>query len=190
MQAALPISPPKHAELNADDLEYARRYARRKAAWLVETVGFPEADREDLEQDLVIEAFKLVPKFVPTRGTLHAFVRATIWAAVGRLLRKHNRRQENCSIQAFEMPELITVAHKEGAVKTYTNDAEHLRVDLDDFLTTLPPRLRELCRRLKTQSWVAALKAMQISRSDEQKLRRELQELFTEAGYSPACLPN
>ena len=104
------------------------------------------------------------------------------------MLRKRDRRNENFSEEPTDSDELRALADRQVSVSTRAGECEPLYVDLEGFLATLSPRMRELCHRLKTQSWNAALKAMHLSADLMPKLQRELREQFSKAGFSPADL--
>lgn len=176
------------AEPSDDTLSLIYRHARRKAAWLVKRAGFPQSDREDIEQELVLHLLGQMEKYDPKQGTLNAFVREVLFTYAGEMLRRRERRQDCCTITLLPMPEMVRVSDEQTTSQPNAPDHEHVRIEVGDFLETLPPTLRELCERLKTQSWRAALQAMGFPYHCMPKLQQELQERFAEAGFSPSSL--
>ena len=48
--------------------EYAVRIIKYKARQLVGRVGFTESDREDLEQEMILDLLQRLPKYDPARA--------------------------------------------------------------------------------------------------------------------------
>jgi len=57
--------------------EYAVKLIKHKARQLVGRAGFVDADRHDLEQDMVIDLLRRLPRFDPTLASASAPVRST-----------------------------------------------------------------------------------------------------------------
>jgi len=54
--------------------DYAVQLIKYKARQLVGRVGFTESDREDLEQEMVLDLLRRLPKFDPKRAGRNTFI--------------------------------------------------------------------------------------------------------------------
>ena len=66
---------------------YATRYARRKAEELVGHFGFTESDRDDIEQELLLDLLERCSNFDPQRAEPRAFITLVVQRKISTMIR-------------------------------------------------------------------------------------------------------
>ena len=76
--------------------EYAVQLIRYKARQLVGRVGFTESDRDDLEQELMLDLLRRLPKYNPDRAQRNTFIARVVEHKIATIIRiaesRHARR--------------------------------------------------------------------------------------------------
>jgi RNA polymerase sigma-70 factor (ECF subfamily) len=144
---------------------------RRKVRQIVRRTALNPSDREDLEQDIVLEILRRLPAFDETRGKREAFIRVLLNHAVADLIRK---------LLSRKVPVPLTL--DELAVDDPGERLVSLAQDVETVLTGLPLHLREIAELLKTLSITKAARELGMPRATLQDRVRVLRQRFEQAG--------
>jgi RNA polymerase sigma-70 factor (ECF subfamily) len=179
--------------------DYAVQLIKYKARQLVGRVGFTESDREDLEQEMVLDLLRRLPKFDPKRAGRNTFIArivehkvATIIEAQKAGMRDYrlcscslNDRledEEGRSIERMETIDQEDYLRRTGKLSRPMSELRHLSIDLRIAVQTLPPELRELCKRLQTESVTEISRDTGIPRGTIYESIKKLRAIFEDAG--------
>lgn len=179
--------------------DYAVQLIKYKARQLVGRVGFTESDREDLEQEMVLDLLRRLPKFDPKRAGRNTFIArivehkvATIIEAQKAGMRDYrlcscslNDRledEEGRSIERMETIDQEDYLRRTGKLSHPMSELRNLSIDLRSAVQTLPPELRELCKRLQTESVTEISRDTGIPRGTIYESIKKLRAVFEDAG--------
>ena len=179
--------------------DYAVQLIKYKARQLVGRVGFTESDREDLEQEMVLDLLRRLPKFDPKRAGRNTFIArivehkvATIIEAQKAGMRDYrlcscslNDRLEDEEGRSIERMETINqedYLRRTGKLSRPMSELRNLSIDLRSAVQTLPPELRELCKRLQTESVTEISRDTGIPRGTIYESIKKLRAIFEDAG--------
>ena len=179
--------------------DYAVQIIRYKARQLVGRVGFTESDRQDLEQEMMFDLLRRLPKFKPERAQRNTFIArivehkvATIIEAQKAGMRDYrlcscslNDRledEEGRSIERMETIDQEDYLRRTGKLSRPMSELRNLSIDLRSAVQTLPPELRELCKRLQTESVTEISRDTGIPRGTIYESIKKLRTLFEDAG--------
>jgi RNA polymerase sigma-70 factor (ECF subfamily) len=146
--------------------EYAVRLIRRKARQLVGRAGFVEADRHDIEQDMMIDLLRRLPRFDPAIAQRQTFIVRIVEHRVATIIEAQKaglrdfrrcagsldeRRADHDGAAGDGPPVLDEKEYLRGTLAAVDRelDLHHLRIDLDRVFSDLPVDLRDLCVRLQ-----------------------------------------
>lgn len=136
--------------MDALPLTFVLKLARIKA----HQIG-PPSEREDVEQDLVLEVLVRFPAFDPIRGNSEAFVEQVVKGKVSKIIR--DRQREKRSGQRRPMPERVDRGD-------FVRDAD-LRMDLEEVLRDVPVTLHDACDQLRRETVSEAARNIGVPRS-------------------------
>jgi len=179
--------------------DYAVQLIKYKARQLVGRVGFTESDREDLEQEMVLDLLRRLPKFDPKRAGRNTFIArivehkvATIIEAQKAGMRDYrlcscslNDRledEEGRSIERMETIDQEDYLRRTGKLSRPMSELRNLSIDLRSAVQALPPELRELCKRLQTKSVTEISRDTGIPRGTIYESIKKLRAIFEDAG--------
>jgi len=179
--------------------DYAVQLIKYKARQLVGRVGFTESDREDLEQEMVLDLLRRLPKFDPKRAGRNTFIArivehkvATIIEAQKAGMRDYrlcscslNDRledEEGRSIERMETIDQEDYLRRTGKLSRPMSELRNLSIDLRSAVQALPPELRELCKRLQTESVTEISRDTGIPRGTIYESIKKLRAIFEDAG--------
>jgi len=179
--------------------DYAVQLIKYKARQLVGRVGFTESDREDLEQEMILDLLRRLPKFDPKRAGRNTFIArivehkvATIIEAQKAGMRDYrlcscslNDRledEEGRSIERMETIDQEDYLRRTGKLSRPMSELRNLSIDLRRAVQTLPPELRELCKRLQTESVTEISRDTGIPRGTIYESIKKLRAIFEDAG--------
>jgi len=145
--------------------EYAVRIIKFKARQLVGRVGFTESDREDLEQEMILDLLQRLPKYNPDRAQRNTFIARVVEHKIATIIeaRKAGLRDYrlcNCSLnerledeEGGSVERMETIDQEDylrltAGLSRSTAELRDLSIDVRQTIEKLPPELRELCRRL------------------------------------------
>lgn len=178
---------------------YAVRIIRHKARQLIGHAGFTKSDRDDIEQEMVIDLLRRLPKFDPERAQLNTFIArivehkvATLIEAQEAAVRDHRccacSLNENLEGEDGETLERVEIVDQDdyllrtGRISIPTLEAQETSIDLETFLARLPPELRTLCKRLQTETVAEIVRDTGTPRSTIYEAFKKLRRLLEEAG--------
>jgi len=141
---------------------YAVRLIRQKAGELAGKYGWSRSDREDIEQELLLDL-----KFDPARAQLSTFIRRLVEHKVASMIEaqratRRDYRKSRGSLNAVlldgegggvEFGATLTGDEaRKGAPRLSPEERRDLRIDQRRAVDELPPHLRDLARRLVRSS--------------------------------------
>jgi len=180
--------------------EYAVRIITFKAQQLVGRVGFSESDREDIEQDLLLDLLQRLPRYNPERSQRTTFISrvvdhriATIIEARKAGLRDYrictcslNDLQENKEdggcVERVETIDQDDYFLSMGTISRASSELRDLSLDLRDALEKLPPNVRDLCLRLATDTVSEISRDRGIPRGTVYEGIRKIRAIFEDSG--------
>ena len=149
---------------------YAAGLIRFKARQLVGKAGFTASDREDLEQEMILDLLRRLPKYDPKRAPAQ-HVSSPGWSSTGSPPSSKRKkagirdyRRCRCSLNdCFEDEDGRLVERAEtfdqedyllrtGTQSRSSEELNRLTIDVVAILEGLPHELRNLCRRLKAET--------------------------------------
>lgn len=178
---------------------YAVQLIKFKAMQMVGKSGFGEDDREDLEQELAADLLKRLPKFNPVRAQLNTFINRIVNHRVSTLIEAQKAKQRNFRLRGGSLNEVVdqgtngiveridevdTDEYSMWAGKSARTVEElmEMAIDINGFLADLPPNLRELCERLKTENVTDISRDTGIPRGTIYESITKLKGMFERAG--------
>ena len=186
---------------NSDDGidPYAAGLIRFKARRLVGQAGFTASDREDIEQELILDLLRRLPKYNPKRAQLNTFIARVVEHRLASLIEAQKAgirdyRRCRCSLnECFEDADGRSVEREDtfdqedyllrtGAQSRPSEELNRLAIDVAAVLETLPPELRELCRRLKAETVTEISRDTGVPRGTIYESIKKLREIFKDAG--------
>ena len=186
---------------NSDDGidPYAAGLIRFKARRLVGQAGFTASDREDIEQELILDLLRRLPKYNPKRAQLNTFIARVVEHRLASLIEAQKAgirdyRRCRCSLnERFEDADGRSVERvdtfdqedyllRTGAQSRPSEELNRLAIDVATVLETLPPELRELCRRLKAETVTEISRDTGVPRGTIYESIKKLREIFKDVG--------
>ena len=186
---------------NSDDGidPYAARLIKYKARKLVGKAGFTASDREDIEQELTLDLLRRLPKYNPKRAQLNTFIARVVEHRLASLIEAQKAgirdyRRCRCSLnECFEDADGRSVERvdtfdqedyllRTGGQSRPSEELSALAIDVAAVLETLPPELRELCRRLKAETVTEISRDTGVPRGTIYESIKKLREIFKDAG--------
>ena len=179
--------------------EYAVRLIKYKSAQLAGQAGFRVSDRDDLEQELVFDLWRRLPRYDPARARRNTFIARVVEHKIASLIEARkagmrdyrrcrcslNDRIEDADGRSLERGETIDQDDyllRTGARSRPAEELQALALDVATFLETLPPELRELCRRLEAETVSEISRATGVPRGTLYESIKKLRKICEEAG--------
>jgi len=179
--------------------DYAVRLIRHKARQLVRRPDFSESDRQDIEQELVLDLLRRLPKYRPERAQRSTFIARVIEHKIASLLhdrraqkRGGGRRTRSLSDEgtdddgkAVELGDTVSeddYFRRTGAQPLCAAHACDLCMDVEAIVAHLPPRLRKLCHLLKSMPMADAARELSVPRTTLYDDVGKVREIFEDAG--------
>lgn len=185
---------------------YAVRLIKHKARQLVGRPGFVEADRHDLEQELVLDLLRRLPRFDPAIAKRETFIARIVTHHIATIIesqtagnrdyRQHagsldERREEDDGSTADGPPVLDEKEYVRETLASARRDEDlhALRLDLKKVLSDLLPGdgsvdLRDLCVRLQTSSVTDVSRETGVPRGTVYEAIQKLRTRFDRAGLA------
>lgn len=174
------------------------RLARHHGAATLGRAGLKGDDREDLEQEALLELVRRIRHFDAARGSRDSFVIHVARHAASRLVERRSAarrdwRRSRASLQdEIETPNgtvalADTVADDDHARRTRGArlngpERDDLRLDVQVVLERLPAQLRAVCDLLMKHGSTDAAKALGVPRGTFHDMIRPVRAEFREAG--------
>jgi RNA polymerase sigma-70 factor (ECF subfamily) len=185
----------KQQEVN----EYAAKVIRHKARQLVGTAGYTESERDDLEQEMMLDLLMRLPKYDANKATQKTFVARIIERKISTLIRHHtcemrDYRREACSLNerleaengaTVELSETVAQEERDRMTGRRSRSAQEdweFAQDMAATLARLPENLRRFCELLMTGNISDAAREMGVPRTTLNDHVKKLREIFEDAG--------
>ncbi|BBO89842.1 sigma-70 family RNA polymerase sigma factor [Desulfosarcina ovata] len=179
--------------------DYAVRIIKYKARQLVGRVGFTESDRQDLEQEMVFDLLRRLPKFKPERAQRNTFIARVVEHKVATIIEAQKagmrdyrlcscslndrfENEEGGSVERIDTINQDDYLQRTGKLSRPISDLRGLSIDVRSAVEKLPPELRELCKRLQTESVTEISRDTGIPRGTIYESIKKLRTLFEDAG--------
>jgi len=179
--------------------DYAVRIIRYKARQLVGRVGFTESDRQDLEQEMIFDLLRRLPKFKPERAQRNTFIARVVEHKVATIIEAQKagmrdyrlcscslndrfENEEGGSVERIDTINQDDYLQRTGKLSRPISDLRGLSIDVRSAVEKLPPELRELCKRLQVESVTDISRDTGIPRGTIYESIKKLRSLFEDAG--------
>ena len=182
--------------------EYAVRIIKFKARQLVGRVGFTESDREDLEQEMMLDLLQRLSKYDPERAQRNTFISRVVDHKIATIIeaRKAGLRdyrlcrcslndqfesgeyEDTFCIERMETIDQEDYLRRTGRISRSPSELRDLSIDIRQAIEKLPPELRELCRRLDTDTVTEISRDTGIPRGTIYESIKKLRAIFEDAG--------
>jgi len=179
--------------------DYAVRIIRYKARQLVGRAGFTESDRQDLEQEMVFDLLRRLPKFKPERAQRNTFIARVVEHKVATIIEAQKagmrdyrlcscslndrfENEEGGSVERIDTINQDDYLQRTGKLSRPISDLRGLSIDVRSAVEKLPPELRELCKRLQVESVTDISRDTGIPRGTIYESIKKLRTLFEDAG--------
>ncbi len=166
--------------------EYARKCITNKARQLIGKYGFTESDREDIEQELVVDLLQRLPKFDPSRAKRNTFIVRLIEHKVADIIeyrkaakRDYRKRRNGVDLDLIDGDDYRV---RMGRTSRSALELVDLVADLEAAEKKLPENLREFSDRLRTETILEISHATGIPRTTLYESIEKLRRHFEQAG--------
>ena len=179
--------------------EYAVWIIKHKARQLIGSGGFAESDRDDLEQEMILDLLLRFPKYDSNKAQRNTFVAHIVKNKAVSILneRKVGKRDwhlctaslndrritddgENTErLEGYDMDEYL---RQTGQLSRPPSERLELLIELRSIIPSLPPELRDLCERLQAMSVSELSRDTGIPRGTLYDRIKELRILFEDKG--------
>ncbi len=179
--------------------DYAVRIIKHKARQLVGRYGLTFFDREDLEQELMVDLLQRMRHFNPTKAKKTTFIARIVERHISTLLEARHARCRDwrlCRV-SLNTPyendrgdtprELIDRVDSQGNLgnceqETRQEAISNLHMDIERVLDTLPEDLRDLCERLRESNMAEIARETGVARTTLYDKLTRIREVFRKAG--------
>ena len=187
--------------------EYAAKLIRYKARQLARRSDFSESDQEDLEQEMVLDLLRRLPRYDQRRAQRNTFIARIVEHKIATLIdyrraAKRDCRREGLSLnREFDDGEgnttdsLQTVDQEAylrrlGIAFRPQRDQVDLRLDLESALQRLPADLRSLCELLRSKSVREISQTVGIPRPSIYDAIKRVKARLVEEGFQEILRPD
>jgi RNA polymerase sigma factor (sigma-70 family) len=154
---------------------------RNKARRLAKRTIFADMEVADIEQELVLRLLPALDQFDANAGHLNGYVFSVLSRLVASLIRERSmqKRQPNglCFLEAA-----IRTGVPEPPNPASGDDLTDLKIDVAEILALLPPDLRDLAERMKTQTLAEVARDLKAPRSTLHRRVERLRQRFEDRG--------
>ena len=168
--------------------------------------GFSESDADDIEQALLLDLLKRLPRFDPTRASLRTFVTRLVDHCVATLIeareaacRDWRRRRETLhdvirDPTGEQHPRWTVLGEEDCRNRILAQErdgsaVQELRLDLDAAVEALPQRLRDMAEQLKADSPTGVARESGVHRSTVYDARRRIRAHLVASGIADYVAP-
>lgn len=179
--------------------DYAVRIIRHKARQLVGSAGLTESDRDDLEQEMMLDLLRRLSKYDPDRARRSTFIARVVAHKVATIIEERTAGKRDwrlCtaslndriepdgggSVELMEVYDLEEYLRRMGRLSCPSEERLDLSIDLGRAVASLPPELRTLCERLETETVTEISRDTGIPRGTLYERIKEIRRLFEDAG--------
>ena len=171
---------------------YAETTVQCAVSRLITKFGFPEQDREDLEQDLRLLLLTALKDYDPTRAKRSTFIKDCVENRVFNLLRDRRRIRRDprrvCRLGDEDDGDsnsnevsASSLTDRQAGLEQGRSD---LRMDLAAVIAALPQRQREICALLPNLTLNSIAQQLGIHRQTVHRDLKLIRAAFAEAGLA------
>jgi RNA polymerase sigma factor (sigma-70 family) len=184
----------QHSDSSTTVDDFERRFIRKMVSRLIGKAGFRRQDREDLEQDFLVDLLRRLESFNPKRSPRRHFVMLVVKHYASSLLRKrHARKRDYRKVISLHTPvnsgdgtvnELAqTISQEEydqkhGRAESDREEMVELATDVRDRLNTLSAEDQSLAGLLTMHSVSEVAEILRLHRSTVSYRVRRLRPRF------------
>lgn len=145
---------------------YAAKLIRHKARQMARSPGFSASDREDLEQELVLDLLQRLSQYDPKRAGRNTFMARVIEHKVATIIEYRRRSKRDCrrevqslnatlhdmegnETRAIDSVDQESYLRRVGVASPTEQERTEARMDLETLLRRLPDDQRRLCDLLR-----------------------------------------
>ena len=177
--------------------DYAVRIIKHKARQLIGRYGLTIFDREDLEQELMIDLLQRMRHYNPAKAKKSTFMARIVERHIATLLEARHARCRDWRMcrMSLNTPhendrgdtrEMIDRVDSEGTLRpcqpdTRESEINNLRMDVQRVLDTLPEDLRDLCERLRESNMAEIARETGVPRTTLYDKLTRIREAFRKA---------
>ena len=179
--------------------EYAVRIIKHKARQLIGSRGFAESDRDDLEQEMMLDLLHRLPKYDSNKAQRNTFVARIVEHKVSIIIEERSAGKrdwrlctasmndkldfgESGSVERLEVYDMDEYLRQTGQLSRPSSERMELSIDLRSTISSLPPELSDLCERLQTMNVSEISRDTGIPRGTLYDRIKELRSLFEDRG--------
>jgi RNA polymerase sigma-70 factor (ECF subfamily) len=178
--------------------KYAVNLIQVKACQLIDHPGFCRADREDIEQELMLDLLTRLPKYDPGIAERTTFISRIVNRRVASIIAARKAGNRDWRMNSFslnsndpaceeptERQERISEGEylmRVGLISRPPEDQRDLVMDMARAFEFLPENFRDLCERLKTQTVSEIALELGIPRSTIYEAIQKVRDIFEAAG--------
>ena len=179
--------------------EYAVQIIKFKAKQLVGRVGLTESDREDLEQEMILDLLQRLPKYNPDRAQRNTFIARVVEHKIATIIeaRKAGLRDYrlcNCSLnerledeEGGSVERMETIDQEDylrltGGLSRSMAELRDLSIDVRQAIEKLPPELGALCWRLGIDTVTELSRDTEVPRGTIYESIKKLRAILEVAG--------
>ena len=186
--------------------DYAADLIRYKARQLVRRPEFSPSDQEDLEQEMVLDLLRRLPRYDPRRAQRSTFIARIVEHKIATLIEYQRAAKRDSDRQGPSLnrdiadgeghtTDAIQAVDQEAYLKRLgiefrpQRDRADLRLDLEDALRRLPDDLRSLCEMLRSMSVQEIAKAVGMPRPSVYDAIKRVKARLGEEGFQEIFRP-
>jgi len=179
---------------------YAIRLIKYKAGKLVKQPGFTESDRQDLEQEMVLDLFCRLPKFDSNQAQRNTFIARSIEHKAAKIVEARKAGIRDYRLCAHSLNECIEdndgnqIEHIDtiNQDEYFCNTGRHSRslkelfelsLDMREIIASMPPNYYNLCKRLQEETITEILQNLGVSRRTVYRYIKEIRKMFENMGF-------
>ena len=179
--------------------DYAAWLIRHKARMLVGSAGFTKSDRDDLEQEMVLDLLQRLPKFDSKKAQRNTFVARIVehkavsiiekrtagkrdWHLCTASLNDRRMTDDGESAERLEGYDMDEYLRQSGQLSRPAEESLGISIDLERIIAVLPPELRVLCERFQSENVAEVSRNTSISRGALYDKIKQIRSLFEDSG--------
>jgi len=177
---------------------YAANLVRHKARQLVGKAGLTEDDREDIEQELMMDLIVRMKQFNPSKGKKTTFMTRIVERRISNIFETRFaqcRDWRKCMTSLNEpvpagdddITERVEQLNSDGQMgyngkESGDQRTDDIRLDIESVLSSLSEDLQYLCKKLRSGNMAEIARELKIPRSTLYGKLTKLRDAFREAG--------
>jgi RNA polymerase sigma-70 factor, ECF subfamily len=159
-------------------------------------LGLNKTDLDDMVQDIWLDLVQRLPGFDPRRSQHRTFLSRLVDHKVSNILRdRRAKRRDSRRCHSLNIPPMVggdrdyaallvddVHSGRTGCFRRPDVEPADLAADIANIMAKMPAELRDLCRRLQSQSLTAIAREVGIPRTTLQESIKKIRRYFEDAG--------